>query len=169
MLISLVAAAAENNVIGKDNQLVWNLPNDTRFFKNTTWGMPVIMGRKTFEALQNKPLNGRHNIVITHNPGALHPRGPVTTAAGLEDAIAAAAQTDAKEVFVIGGGSIYEAALPLAGKIVLTRVHASPAGDAFFPDFDKAAWELTAHQDFSADEKHAYSYSFQTWLRKQQL
>jgi dihydrofolate reductase len=169
MLISLVAAAAENNVIGKDNQLVWNLPNDTRFFKNTTWGMPVIMGRKTFEALQNKPLNGRHNIVITHNPGALHPRGPVTTAAGLEKAIAAAAQTDAKEVFVIGGGSIYEAALPLAGKIVLTRVHASPAGDAFFPDFDKAAWELTAHQDFSADEKHAYSYSFQTWLRKQQL
>src|SRR6476661_3569668 len=98
--ISLVVAVSDNRVIGKDNQLLWNLPNDMKFFKNTTWGMPVIMGRKTFESL-GKPLPGRTNIVITRKSGWQAP-GTVV-AASLDDALKAAENTDAKEVFVIGG------------------------------------------------------------------
>ena len=98
--VSLVVAVSENNVIGKNNQLLWNLPNDMKFFKNTTWGMPVIMGRKTFESL-GKPLPGRTNIVITRKPEWEAP-GTITVAS-LDEAIHAAEQTDAREVFVIGG------------------------------------------------------------------
>src|SRR5687768_9858936 len=105
MLISLVVAVSENNVIGKDNQLLWHLPNDMKFFKNITWAMPVIMGRKTFESM-GKPLKGRTNIVVTRKEG-LKVEG-VITANGLNEAIQAAHETDAKEVFIIGGGEIYK-------------------------------------------------------------
>src|SRR5829696_1657787 len=105
MMISLVVAASENDVIGKDNKLLWRLPNDMKFFKNTTWGMPVIMGRKTFDAL-GKPLTGRTNIVITRQK-AWKAEG-VTVVKNLDHAIIAAAHTDAKEAFVIGGGEIYK-------------------------------------------------------------
>ena len=165
MIITLVAAASENNVIGKKNQLVWNLPNDTRFFKNTTWSMPVIMGRKTFESLNNKPLTGRFNVVITRNPASLHPEGPIRIAASLQEAIEIAGETDAKEAFVVGGGEIYKEALPVAGKIVLTRVHTVAEGDAYFPVFSKKEWRLFSNLDFPADDKHQFSYSFQVWER----
>lgn len=169
MQITLVAAASENNVIGKENQLVWNLPNDTRFFKNTTWGMPVIMGRKTFESLENKPLNGRYNIVITRHPAALQPKGPIETAGNLKQALEKAAATDAKEVYVVGGGKVYAESLPFAHKIVLTRVHAVVEGDAFFPAFGEVEWRLFSNFDFPADDKHAFAYSFQVWERKANL
>lgn len=163
MLIALVVAAAENNVIGKNNQLLWRLPNDMKFFKNTTWGMPVIMGRKTFESL-GKPLTGRTNIVITRQDAWEAPGAQVVNS--LEESIAAAADTDAKEAFVIGGGEIYALALPLAQRIYLTRVHTSLEGDTYFPEFDGQQWELLSNLDFPADEKHAYAYSFQVWGRK---
>lgn len=166
MIITLVAAASENNVIGLQNKLVWNLPNDTRFFKNTTWGMPVIMGRKTFESLENKPLNGRFNVVITTQPDGLKPLGPIKTAGSLQEAIKTAATTDAKEVFIVGGGKVYTEALPVANKIVLTRVHAKVEGDAFFPAFSEKDWKLISNTDFAADEKHQYAYSFQVWERR---
>jgi dihydrofolate reductase len=166
MIITLVAAASENNVIGKKNQLVWNLPNDTRFFKNTTWAMPVIMGRKTFESLNNKPLTGRFNIVITRNPLSLHPAGSVRMAASLAEAIKIAGETDAREAFVVGGGEIYKEALPVADKIVLTRVHTIAEGDAYFPVFSEKEWRLFSNLDFPADEKHPYAYSFQVWERQ---
>ncbi len=166
MIITLVAAASENNVIGKQNKLVWNLPNDTRFFRNTTWGMPVIMGKKTFESLEHKPLTGRFNVVITNHPETLQAKGPVKTAGSLQEAIAVAGTTDAKEVFIVGGGQVYAEALPIARKIVLTRVHAVVEGDAFFPVFSEAEWRLVSHTDFQADEKHQYAYSFQVWERK---
>lgn len=165
MIVTLVAAASENNVIGLQNKLVWNLPNDTRFFKNTTWGMPVIMGRKTFESLEHKPLSGRFNIVITHDPSSLQPKGPIATAGSLQHAIELAATTDAKEVFIVGGGKVYAESLPLADKIVLTRVHATVEGDAFFPVFSEKEWVLFSNIDFAADEKHRYAYSFQVWKR----
>jgi dihydrofolate reductase len=163
MNIALVVAAAENNVIGKNNQLLWRLPNDTKFFKNTTWGMPVIMGRKTFDSL-GKPLAGRTNIVITRQKNWTAPGAHVV--ATLEEAIAAAADTDAKEAFVIGGGEIYALALPLAQRIYLTRVHTTLDGDAYFPEFDEQQWELLSNLDFPADEKHAYAYSFQVWGKR---
>ena len=165
MIVTLVAAASDNNVIGLQNKLVWNLPNDTRFFKNTTWGMPVVMGRKTFESLQNKPLNGRFNIVITHDPDSLQPKGMIKTAANLQEALQIAATTDAKETFIVGGGQIYTASLPMADKIVLTRVHAQVAGDAFFPSFSTDEWELLSDIACSADDKHQYAYNFQVWQR----
>lgn len=165
MIITLVAAASENNVIGLQNKLVWNLPNDTRFFKNTTWGMPVIMGRKTFESLENKPLSGRFNIVITNHPQTLQPKSPVKTGGSLQEAISIAGTTDAKEVFIVGGGQVYAECLPLAHKIVLTRVHTTIEGDAFFPVFSEKEWRLFSNIDFAADEKHQYAYSFQVWER----
>ncbi len=166
MIISLVAAASENNVIGKGNRLLWNLPNDTKFFKNTTWGMPVIMGSKTLASLNNVPLPGRFNVVITRHPENIHANGPVRMAASLKEAVTIAGETDAKEVFVIGGGQVYKEAMPIANKIVLTRVHTTVDGDAFFPAFSESDWKLFSRMDFPADEKHAYAYSFEVWLRK---
>lgn len=166
MRISLIVAASTNNVIGKSNGMVWNLPNDTRYFKNTTWGMPVIMGRKTYESMSSEPLPGRFIIVITHNRD-WNPNSPkVTVVASLDAAIAAAAATDCREIFVAGGGQIYAEALPAADRIYMTRVHAIVEGDAYFPAFDEQAWELVRRTDFAADERHVYGYSFEVWDRK---
>ncbi len=162
MKISLVVAAAENNSIGKENQLLWHLPNDLKFFKNTTWGMPVIMGRKTYESV-NKPLPGRFNIVITRQNNWNAEK--VIVAAGLQDALRKAAETNCKEAFIIGGGEIYKQSMDIADKIYLTRVHAAIEGDTFFPDIDENKWQLDSAKDFKADEKHAFAYSFQTWVR----
>lgn len=164
MKIALVVAASENNVIGKDNQLLWRLPNDMKFFKNATWGLPVIMGRKTFESL-GKPLAGRTNIVITRQAGWDVPEG-VQVVSNLEAALEAAKVTDAKEASVIGGGEIYKLALPIAQKVLLTRVHASFEGDTYFPVLDEKEWKMTSHLDYEPDDKHAYAYSFQVWERK---
>ena len=166
MIISLIVAASTNNVIGKANGMVWNLPNDTKYFKNTTWGMPVIMGRKTYESMSSEPLPGRFNYVITRDPhwNAHNPK--VCVLGSLEEAIRQAAETDSKEAFVAGGGQIYAEALPLADKIYLTRVHAIVEGDAYFPVFDESQWDLVSNMDHPADEKHAYAYSFQVWQRK---
>ena len=162
-MISLIVAAAENNAIGKNNQLLWHLPNDLKFFKNTTWGMPVIMGRKTFESV-NKPLPNRFNIVITRQAG-WEAEG-VLVATDLPDAIKKAGETNCKEIFVIGGGEIYKQAYAMAHKIYLTRVHAAPDGDTFFPAIEDSTWTLAQNQDFPADDKHSFAYSFQTWVKK---
>lgn len=166
MLISLIVAASTNNVIGKDNRLLWNLPNDMKFFKNTTWGMPVVMGRKTFDALAGQPLPGRFNFVITRNKEWDPPTEKATVVGSLADAVKAAEETDCKETFVIGGGQIYREAMPIAGKIYMTRVHTVVEGDTSFPVIDEKEWELTDNRDFPADDKHAFAYSFQVWLRK---
>ena len=137
--------------------------HDLHFFKNITWGMPVIMGRKTFEAV-NKPLPGRFNIVITRQQD-WNAEGVIVTR-DLSNAIKKAAETNCKENFIIGGGEIYKQGIQIADKIYLTRVHASLDGDTFFPVIEEAKWLLTSNQDFTADEKHAFAYSFQTWKRK---
>jgi dihydrofolate reductase len=164
MTISIIVAASTNNAIGKNNQLLWHLPNDLKFFKNTTWGMPVIMGRKTFESV-NKPLPGRINIVITRQAG--WKADGVITAADLNEALQKAAATNCKEVFIIGGGEIYKECFEQAGKIYLTRVHAViDDADTFFPAVDENKWEQVYNEDFEFDAKHAYPYSFQTWKTK---
>jgi dihydrofolate reductase len=161
--ISLIVAAAENNAIGKNNQLLWHLPNDLKFFKNTTWGMPVIMGRKTFESV-NKPLPGRMNIVITRQ--ADWKADGVTSATSLKDALHKAEVANYKQAFVIGGGEIYKDALHKADVVYLTRVHTEINGDTFFPHLHEEVWALVSNDDFEKDEKHAYDYSFQKWVRK---
>lgn len=163
MILSQVVAAADNNAIGKNNQLLWSLPNDTKFFKNTTWAMPVIMGRKTFESL-GKPLAGRTNIVITRQKD-WQPQGAFV-ANDLKGAMDIAAKTDAKEAFIIGGGEIYKQTLPLTQRVYLTRVHTTIDADAYFPDMNFDDWNLLSQLDFTPDEKHAYAYSFQVWERK---
>src|ERR1700744_466577 len=166
MIISLIAAASTNNVIGKDNSLLWRLPNDMKFFKNTTWGMPVIMGRKTFDALAGEPLPGRFNFVVTRNRD-WHPQNQaVIVEPDLDQAFEAARKTDCKEIFVIGGGQIYTETMPMADRIYLTRVHTVVEGDAWFPVINKKEWECTSNMDFPADDKHAFAYSFQIWERK---
>jgi len=164
MIINLVVAASENNVIGKDNKLLWRLPNDMAFFKNTTWGMPVIMGRKTYESL-GKPLKGRTNIVITTNKEFAQGKG-VIAANTIDAAVKESEKTDARECYVIGGGEIYKLALPLAHRIYMTRVHTNIEGDTFFPLIDKKAWQIVSSTKFEADEKHAFAYSFEIWQRK---
>ena len=163
MTISLVVAASENNAIGKNNQLLWHLPNDMRFFKNLTWGMAVIMGRKTYESF-NKLLPGRFNIVVTRQAD-WKAEGSIVSS-DLSEALKKAAETNCKEIFVIGGGEIYKEAIEIADKIYITRVHATFEADTFFPAIDKAKWQLTSNKDFEIDEKHKYAYSFQVWERK---
>ncbi len=164
MIISLIVAAAEDYAIGRDNQLLWRLPNDLKFFKNTTWGMPVIMGRKTFESV-NKPLPGRINIVITRQPNFF--AEGIIVAKDLDDAFKKATETNCKEAFVIGGGEIYWQSMAVANKIYLTRVYQSfPDADAHFPDIEEDKWKLMANEDFDADAKHAFAYSFQIWEKK---
>lgn len=161
MIISLVVAAANNNVIGKDNQLLWRLPNDMRFFKNVTWGMPVVMGRKTFESLK-EPLKGRKNIVLSRQRLVGE---NVVVVNSLDDAIFLVKQMDVKEMMVIGGGEIYKLAFEKAKRIYLTRVDAEPEGDTYFPVIDPKVWKLVSQQDHEADTQHAYNYSFQVWER----
>lgn len=166
MTISLIVAAGSNHAIGKDNQLLWHLPQDLKFFKNTTWAMPVIMGRKTFESVGNKPLPGRLNIILTTSKSNLPENDFLSYASTPEEALAIARATGAKEVFVAGGAQVYALFFPLASRIYMTRVHANFEADTFFPEIENETWELLHQKEFNADEKHAYSFSIQSWHRK---
>jgi len=163
-MISLIVAASTNHAIGKNNQLLWHLPNDLKFFKNTTWASVVIMGRKTFESV-NKPLPGRINIVITRQKDwkADH----VIKVNDLESALDEARKTNCKEIFIIGGGEIYRSSMQLADRIYLTRVHTIIDGDTFFPDLDHASWRLTSSSSFQSDEKNAFDHDIEIWDRIQ--
>jgi dihydrofolate reductase len=161
--LSHLVAASENNVIGKNNQLPWNLPNDFKFFKNKTWGMPVIMGRNTYESL-DKPLPGRFNIVITTKQD--WKRDDVIVAHSIDEAITKAKETDCKEIFIIGGAEVFKQSIEIVNRIYLTRVDATIDGDAFYPAIDKTKWKLKREDPHPADEKHAFAYTFQTWERK---
>lgn len=162
MIISLVVAASTNNVIGVKNQLPWHLPNDLRFFKNLTWAMPVVMGRKTFQSM-GKALPGRMNIVVTGQKEASFENAVAVNS--IRDALFVAGDADYKEVFVIGGGQIFNEVLPKADKVYLTRVHTNIEGDVFFPQLDQD-WKLAWNEDHFKDLKHAFDYSFQRWERK---
>ena len=160
MVISHLVAASENNVIGNKNQIPWHLPNDLKFFKNKSWGMPVIMGRNTYESL-DKPLPGRINIVLTTNKN-WH-REDVTVAHNMDDAIDKACASDCNEIFIIGGGEIFNQSLDIVSRIYLTRVHTTIEGDTFYPSPDKDKWVLISEDPHPADEKHAFAYTFQLW------
>jgi dihydrofolate reductase len=169
MNLSIIVAASENNAIGKNNDMLWNLPEDMRFFKNTTWGYPLIMGRKTFEALGNKPLAGRFNIVISRQPGFSGGSPEVHEADSLDKALELAKKTDAKEAFIGGGGQIYRESLLLCDTIYMTRVFAQLEGDAFFPEIPKDVFQLTHSKLVAADDKHAYAMDFQIWTKIKSL
>lgn len=164
-IISLIVAASSNNAIGRNNQLLWHLPADLKFFKNTTWALPVIMGRRTFESVGGKPLQGRTNIIVTRQPDQQSEYDNVWFASSLEDAIEQAKKLETTEIFIAGGAQIYQQAMPIANRIYMTRVHANFEADVFFPEFNVEEWKLVRSNDFEADEKHAYSFSIQQWDR----
>jgi len=163
MTISLIVAATSNNVIGKNNRLLWHLPNDMKYFKNTTWAMPVIMGRKTYESMDNTVLHGRFNIIVTRQKNWDAGDSRVQVADSLQTAVDLAKQTDCKEAFIIGGGELFKESISFADKIYLTRVFVTTDGDAFFPEIDESIWKLVSDIPFPKDEKHEYGYSFQVW------
>ena len=160
MIVSLVLAMAENRVIGREGKLPWHLPADLQHFKKLTLDHTVIMGRKTFEEIRH-PLANRRNVVISRDPG-FQPRG-VTVVPSLKEALALGATE--KEVFVIGGGEIFQLALPRADRLYLTLVHAQVPGDTFFPALDQTAWALEEEERHEADERHAYPFSFRRYRR----
>lgn len=162
-MITLIAAAAENNAIGKDGQLLWHLPKDFKRFKTLTTGHSIIMGRKTFETFP-QPLPNRRHIVITRQED-YQPVGceVVNT---LEEAVKKAYQSDPSP-YVIGGGEIYGLALQLAHRIELTRVHATfDEADAFFPSISLIDWNLVFSQYVPKDEKHAFDFTFETYMKR---
>jgi dihydrofolate reductase len=163
IFISLLLAADENNVIGKDNTLPWHLPNDLKYFKNTTWGMPILMGRKTFESI-GKPLPGRRNIVITRNKDWKAEGADVVDS--IEGAVAIAKESDVKEIFIIGGAEIFNSILPDANRVYLTRIHHRFEGDVFFLELNPDQWVRKSHRFCSPDEKNKYPHTFEVWERK---
>ncbi len=175
MKISIIAAIARNRAIGKDNRLLWHLPADMKFFKNTTLGHPIITGRKNYESIPDiyRPLPGRQNIVLTHQDDYLAPGAIVVN--DLEDAIGTAIEAAEKEgrqeVFIIGGGAIYRESLDkeLVDRMYLTLVDDKPNADTFFPEWNENDWEmrLLVHQEI--DEKHDYAFDIYVFDRRQKL
>ena len=159
-VVTLVAAIAENGVIGHGNRLPWHLPADLKRFKALTMDKPILMGRKTFEAI-GKPLPGRRNLVLTRSAG-FRPPG-VDIVGGVEEALAVNA--DAPELMVIGGAEVYRLFLPLARRIYLTRVHAPIVGDTRFPNCDWNEWRKVDRSTHPADDKNAYAMTFLTLER----
>ena len=161
-LLTIIVAAAENNAIGKNNDLIWHLSEDLKRFKNLTNGHHIIMGRKTFESFP-KPLPNRVHIVITKQPNYKAPEG-VITVNNLNDAIDAAKSDN--NPYIIGGGEIYKQALDIADKIELTRVHENFDADTFFPELDLSKWEEVENISHKKDEKHKHDFSFITYIKK---
>ena len=161
MKLSLIAAVSRNNVIGKDNKMPWHFPADLQFFKTTTLGKPIIMGRKTWESL-GRILPGRRHIVVTRNKDY--------TAEGVEiihstdAALKQASNVD--EAVIIGGAHLYEEMLPLTDRLYLTEIDAEFEGDTFFPEWNKEEWEVVSSETHPADEKNSFPYRFVVYDRR---
>lgn len=160
-MIIMIAAVAENNALGKNNDLLWHLPGDFKRFKEITSGHHIIMGRKTFESFP-KPLPNRTHVVISRQKDFL-PEGCIV-AENLEKAIAVCPKNE--DLFIIGGGQIYKQSIHLADKLDITRVHHSFEADVYFPEINPEVWELTSEIFNPKDEKHLFDYTFQTFVRR---
>lgn len=157
-VISLIAAAGENNELGAGNQLQWHLPDDFAWFIKHTRGHPVIMGRKTMESL-GTPLKNRRNLVVTHSENEL-PQG-FERFHTLEEALESAKTTENNEIFIIGGGQIFAISMDIADRIYLTRIHSAfPGADTFFPETGNQ-WVTVFSEQHGVDERHQYSFEFQ--------
>ena len=163
MKISIIAALAENGVIGNNNALIWRLPADLRYFKQKTTAHHIIMGRNTFDSLGGQPLPNRTTVIITRNKNYTAPNGCLV-AHSLEEAIALCTNDD--EIFICGGSQIYALALHCATDMYLTRIAYRFEGDAFFPSFNHSEWQLVETENHSADEKNLYDYSFNHFVKR---
>ena len=160
--LSIAVAVGENFAIGKNNQLLWHMPADLKFFKQTTSGHTVIMGRKTFDSV-GKPLPNRRNIVITRDK-TLKIDG-VEVVNSLDDALSIS-KNEEKDVFIVGGAEIYRQALPKTNTLFLTTIHHNFEADTFFLEIDKSEWKLVSSEQHKADEKNKYDYTFEVFERK---
>ncbi len=163
MIVSLIVAMDENRGIGIENRLPWRLADDLQRLKTLTWGHHIIMGRKTHESI-GRPLPGRVNIVVTRNPD--YQAEGCRVVHSVAEALDLAEENGEEEAFVFGGESIFAAALPLARRIYLTRVHASTPTDVFFPPFDESQWEITHRSYHEADERNEFATTFEVLERK---
>lgn len=163
MQITLIVAKAENNVIGKDNQLIWKLSADLKRFKNLTSGHHILMGRKTYESL-GKPLPNRTHLIITRNPDFEVPEGHYTFSS-VEEAFIFCNKTDVERLFIIGGGQIYQETIDSCDVLEVTEVEATPEGDTFFPEIDLRIWKEVERESFPADEKNEYPFAFVTYKK----
>ena len=163
MTISIIVAISENNIIGKDNTLIWHLPADMKYFKEKTTGHCVITGRKNYESIPAKfrPLPNRTNMVITRQKDYSAPGAIVFSS--IEEAIEKAKQMGDAEVFIIGGAEIYKQSMHLADKLYVTKIHHLFNGDVSFPEINPTVWREMKHIDFKADEKNRYDYSFREY------
>ena len=161
MKIAMIAAMAKNRVIGLENDMPWHLPDDLKFFKATTTGKPVIMGRKTFESIGSKPLPNRPNYVISRQAD-FHAEG-AQVFGSIEEVLAQL--SDADEVIIMGGGQLYSMMLAQADKLYLTLIDANIEGDTHFPDWTLLAWNELAREHHTKDERHAYEFDFVTLER----
>ena len=159
----IMVAKARNNVIGRDNKLIWHLPADLKYFKQTTLGHTLIMGRKTFESLSN-PLPHRDSWVVTRNKD--YKAEGVRIFHSLESAIDAAEQAGLDTVFILGGGEIYRQAMDFADKLLVTEVHAAFDGDTWFPEIDRETWQEVKREEHKADERNKYDFAFVEYVRK---
>lgn len=159
MIISMIAAMANNRVIGACNKMPWYLPADLAHFKRVTLGKPVVMGRKTYESI-GKALPGRLNIVVTQNSD--YSLADATVVSSCEQAVEVAKQFTDEEVMIIGGGMLYQHFLPISDRLYLTQIDLSVTGDTYFPDYDaNAQWQIVSQESCSADSKNKYNYTFQ--------
>lgn len=163
MKISIIVAKSLNNVIGKDNQLIWRLSADLQLFKSHTSGHHIIMGRKTYESI-GKPLPNRTSIVISRNPDFGVPEGHFV-ARSLEEAIQICIGKKLDQVFIIGGAEIYRQAVPLADELLVTEVNAVLEGDVFFPEIDKDLWTVVSSNPYKKDEKNQFDFDFVVYKR----
>ena len=162
-MISMIAAVAENRVIGNKNTIPWHLPADFKYFKETTFGKTIVMGLNTFNSIGGKPLPGRKHVILNMDTSYVVPENCVV-AHSIEEAVEII--KDEPEPFICGGASIYKQFLPMAQKLYLTYVHATPEGDTYFPEVNLAEWNEVSRVDLKADEKNAFDYSFVILERK---
>jgi len=163
MIISIIAAVAENNVIGKDNDLVWHLPNDTRYFMDTTKGHHILTGRRNYESIPPKyrPLKDRINVIVTRQPNYQVVGAIVVNS--IEDGIERAQNNGEEELFIIGGGEIYHQSLDLVDRLYITEVKDKFEGDTYFPKVDYQKWKEVKRVHNPNDNKHAYAFDFVIW------
>ena len=157
MIISQIVAVSTNGVIGKDNDLIWRLSSDLKYFKKITTGHHIIMGRKNYESI-GRPLPNRTSVIITRNKD--YKAEGCIVVHSLEDALDVARKNNETEACIIGGGEVYKISMPLTDKIYLTEVHENFEGDTYYPSIDKKIWKEVSRESFKADEKNAHDYSF---------
>ena len=167
MKVSIIVAVSENNVIGKDNDLIWHFPKDTKFFKDTTLGHHVIMGRKNWESIPEKyrPLPDRKNIIVTRNNNFKYKGATVVNS--IEKAIEVSRASEDEEIFIIGGGEIYKLGFKYVDKLYITEIYAEVDGNTYFPEWNKKDWKEISRISHPSDEKHEYSFDYVIYMKNE--